>query len=106
MTRDFREKFRLSIHEVGLSVRYDEAYALIVSLSSDSTSWFHAALADWDYPISREVMALMDLYDLQHQSKSKKKVKPYPRPWGDGSKKKIGTSVTAAEAVAMLRPTV
>ena len=104
--RDFREKFHLSLSDIGQSVRYDEAFLLVVSLSSDSSSWFHAAIAEWEYPISREVMALMDLYDLQHQSKSKKKVKPYPRPWGDGSKKKIGTSVTAVEAVALLRPTV
>lgn len=75
-------------------------------LFTNPESWLHASRAEWLYPVSREAMALMDLFDLQHQSKSKKKVQPYPRPWGDGSKKKIGTAVTAVEAVAMLRPTV
>ena len=74
-------------------------------LRANPESRFHAASEKWEYPASREAMALYDLYDLQHRSKSKRKPKPYPRPWPDVDKKKTGTVVSASEAVRMLRPT-
>lgn len=84
LTRDFREKFSLSLHDVGRSVRFDEAYRLIISLHSDPTSWLQAAVSGWSHPVSREFVALADAYDLTHASLSKRRPKPYPRPW-DGA---------------------
>jgi hypothetical protein len=81
LTRDFREKFHLSLSEVGKSVRFDEAYRLILTLHSDPESWLQASVAGWEHPVSRDFAVLADLYDLQHASKSKRRPKPYPRPW-------------------------
>lgn len=73
----------------------------------DTSSRLQAAVADWDYPVTREAIALMDLFDLQHSSKSKRKPKPYPRPW-PANKKKYGGKKTvqrsAAQTLAILRP--
>lgn len=102
MIADFRTIYGVSVYAVPMH----EVWPLLLKLLANPESWLQAAFNNWAHPFSRDGIALADLYDLQHQSKSKKKVKPYPRPWGDGSKKKIGTAVTAVEAVALLRPTV
>lgn len=53
--------------------------------------------------MSREGMALLDLYDLQHQSKARRKPKAYPRPWPDaGEKKSIGQARSAADLQRLL----
>ena len=105
MTRDFREKFNLSVHEVGLSVRYDEAEDLIVSLSRDPSSWFHAAKNKWDYPLTREGMLLLDQNSMLYSKWTKPGTPPYPTPYKSG-KKNLGDGVkrTRAEALAILRP--
>lgn len=106
--RDFREKLHCSIKDLGLSVRWDEALLLVQTLMRDPSSWLHAAVAGWEYPISRETVALMDLYDLQHASKSKRKPRPIPRPWPDKRQKLGGrarnTRRTSTELRAILRP--
>lgn len=53
----------------------------------DPSTEIAAAIAGWDYPLSREALILADLFDLQHTSKAKKKPQPYPRPWPDGATK-------------------
>jgi hypothetical protein len=64
-----------------------EAWRLTLVLVADPTSQVCAALSHWQYPLSWEGIALRDLYDLQHTSKSKKRPKPYPRPWDKPPKK-------------------
>lgn len=110
LTRDFREKFGISLYDIGLSVRYDEALTLVYNLSSDPTSWFHASLAGWSHPLSFEGMLLLELVNVETMAGLNaigkgKKYKPYPAPWPDKSKKTIGTARPAVEALAILRPT-
>lgn len=111
LTRDFRERFHISLEQVGLSVPYDEARDLIRSLMRDPASWFHAAVAGWDHPFSREAMVSADLYDLQLRVALKNKqnrFKPYPRPWPDKNKTRFGGSNkkkrTLSEVLKILRP--
>jgi|GEM_PF-4095181 len=69
-----------------------EACALTRVLSRDPSSWLCAAAQGWEYPLTREGLALADLYDLQHRTKAKnpRSVKPYPRPFSDKEKKRYG----------------
>jgi FMN phosphatase YigB (HAD superfamily) len=80
---------------------------LVEDLLKDPRSRLQAVVAGWDHPVSREEVVLMDLFDLQHSSKAKRKPKPYPRPWPIAKKKYGGKKTvrrTAAEALAILRP--
>lgn len=58
-----------------------EAFRMMVELCRDPSSHVAFALAGWQRPISDTAMVLADLFDLQHQSKSKRRPKPYPRAW-------------------------
>ena len=111
VVRDFRERFHLSVAEIGLSVRYDEAWLLVKSLSSDPTSWLYAGMAGWKHPLSRE--ALCDvlgvtIFDLfEHKKAAKHAPDAYPRPWPEQKQgKKAGVPRPATEILALLRPNV
>lgn len=54
---------------------------MVKLLGSDPSSYIGAALSKWQHPASWEFMALADLFDVQLRSKSKRKPKPYRRPW-------------------------
>jgi len=87
-----------------------ELVDLVRALLRDPSSRLNAVLAGWEFPVSREWLALTDLFDMQLSSKSKRKPKPYPRPY-DKSKTRIGgtkkVSRTPAEMRALLaRPRV
>lgn len=69
---------------------WGEAYRLARTLSADPSTALCAALAGWAHPVTREAMALMDLYDLQHTSKAKRRPRPYPRPWGEKTRRRLG----------------
>lgn len=61
----------------------------------DTTSWLHAAAASWDHPASREWIVAAHTYDLLalvNSSKKGKKPKPYPSPYANADKNKIGGS--------------
>lgn len=82
---------------------YGEAIRLLGVLAADPSSMFAASREGWAHPISHEAAVLMDLYDLQHASKSKKKPKPYPRPWpAEGTRRRGKTTLSRAEVVAVL----
>lgn len=84
---------------------YGEAWRLTMILMGDMSSQLAASVAGWDGPISRVDATLRDLFDLQHQSKSSKKVKAYPRPWPDKIKSltKPNANVTQDQIIAALR---
>jgi hypothetical protein len=69
---------------------WGEAVRLFRQLTRDWSSAVAASLAGWDYPLSREGIILADIFDLQHSSKSKKRPKPYPRPYGTDEQKTMG----------------
>lgn len=78
-----------------------EAHRLTEILLNDPSSQIGAKMAGWQYPLTRGELTLRDLYDLQHQSKAKRKPKPYPRPWDVAPKKIGGASVSMAEYESM-----
>ena len=109
LTRDFREKFHLSIHDIGSTVRYDEAWDLIETLLADPSSWLHAGMADWSHPLSYEGIVMLGLYDIELQAALNavgkgKRFKQYPKPWPDKTKNKLGKATSVAELRAKLRP--
>lgn len=76
-----------------------EAARLVSLLAEDPTSQVHAALAGWGYPVSREAMAVADLFDAFARA-NYKKFEPYPRPWETKPKGRTvgkGTALTPAE---------
>lgn len=78
---------------------YGEAIRLTRVLLVDPSTAVSASMAGWTYPLSREALALLDLFDLQHASKSKRRPKPYPRPWAEKNRtQRRGTArLTSAE---------
>ena len=77
---DWRTRFGLGTEDIGGRMSWGEATRQTRTLSLDPSSHIAAALAGWEYPVSREALVLMDLFDLQHISKAKRKPSPYPRP--------------------------
>lgn len=89
---DWRARFHLPLTVVGASMSWGEAIRLTRLLRADSSSQTAAAIEGWDYPISHEALAILDLFDLEHQVNSKKRPKPHPlRPWkSTGNAKQMG----------------
>lgn len=68
-------------------------------LASDPTSQVHASLAEWEYPVSRNALAVADLFDAFARANFKQS-EPYPRPWETKPKGRTvgkGTALTPAE---------
>ena len=57
----------------------------------DTSSWLQAAVSEWTYPVSREWIVSAQTFDLHAAVNSNKKAKPYPTPWPDATKKKLGS---------------
>lgn len=57
-----------------------EASRLVALLANDPSTQVYAALAGWQYPATREAVALADLFDAFAKANFKK-AEPYPRPW-------------------------
>lgn len=68
---------------------------MLAALFNDTESLFFVDYNKWDYPVSQEFLALADLFDLTFAANSKKRLKPYRRPFeikNEGSEK-IGRTV-------------
>lgn len=101
---DFRSRFNLSIHDIGTSVRLDEAVMLVAVLLRDPSSWLQAAKFGWKHPVSREWEAIIDHFDLTFAVAAGKKAKPYPRPWPEADKNVVGgRGVSRADVIERLR---
>ena len=81
---DFRHRFGLGLDDLGKTVPWTEVVYLVAVLIRDPSSWLQTSINDWHHPISYEWAALAATYDLHAQVHSKRKPKPYPRPWKDG----------------------
>lgn len=87
------------MRSVGTELTITEAARLVELLTTDPTSQIHAALAGWEYPASREAIALADLFDAFTKANYKKS-EPYPRPWETKPKGRTvgkGTALTPEE---------
>lgn len=74
-----------------MTVSWLEAVYLVSVLMRDPSSWLCAARAEWQFPVSREWTVLAHVYDLTARINSKQKPKPYPTPWENGNKQKLGS---------------
>ena len=96
---DFRAIYNTSINEISRSISVDEAMAMIRGLAHRTESWYFAKLNKWDYPMNRDSLILLDIYDAFRQANSKNKPKPSPRPFkSKESKVFAGTPMSKAEA--------
>lgn len=73
-------------------------------LLQDPTSRFHAAVAGWEHPISREGMYGLDLIDVLLMRWAGDKFKPVGRPWDKAKVRGRAKLRTRAEALRILRP--
>lgn len=73
-----------------------EAGRLVTHLLKDSSTATAAAVAGWNYPMSREALILADLYDvtvfIASDPKKRSQIKPYPRPWPDVRIERLGSA--------------
>ena len=103
---DFRQRFNLSLFDIGHAVTYIEAIMLISVLSRDPASWLGSARQGWSRPASYEWQVAADNFDLLARVNSKRPPKGYPRPWSDadriGSKKQDPRTVM--ERLALMNP--
>jgi hypothetical protein len=67
-------------------------------LQDNPQSRLSASVNGWSFPVSFEWMALAELIDITVQANSKRKQRPFPRPWNRGEKK-IGRTNLARDRV-------
>jgi len=91
LAADMRSFYGVSIDQIGHTVSYTEAVLLTRVLLRSPDSWLQSQVADWSHPVTREWTVLSHIYDLLAQVNSKNKPKPYPTPWRDGNKTKLGS---------------
>jgi len=80
---DFRSRFSLGLADLGESIPWVEVVYLVAVLLRDPTSWLQVSVNGWHHPVSYEWAAMVAQYDLHAQVNSKRKPKPYPRPWSN-----------------------
>jgi hypothetical protein len=88
---EFRARFNLGLRDLGVSVPWDEVVYLVAVLLRDPTSWLQTSVNQWDHPISYDWAVQVATYDMLAQVNSKRKPKPYPRPWKSNSTTRKGT---------------
>jgi len=79
-----------------------ELIDLVDGLRRDPASRLQAAIAGWEFPVTREWLATVDLFDLQHAKASKSRPKPYPRPF-DTNKSRIGGKTKTSHSLEEMR---
>lgn len=80
---DFRYRFNLGLNDLGETIPWVEVVYLVAVLLRDPTSWLQVSVNGWHHPVSYEWAAMVAQYDLHAQVNSKRKPKPYPRPWAN-----------------------
>ena len=80
---DFRARFGLGLADLGDKVPWLEVCALVGMLMTDPTSWLQVTKNKWSHPIDYNWTIQAATYDLLAQVNSKRKPKPWPRPWTD-----------------------
>jgi hypothetical protein len=101
---EFRHRFSLGLRDLGATVPWDEVVYLVAVLLRDPTSWLQTSVNKWDHPITYDWAAQVATYDLLAQVHSKRKPKPYPRPWkSNGTDRKGTVRKDARELLAKAR---
>lgn len=91
-TYDFRSRFSLSPDDIGEKVSWADAVYLVAVLLRDPSSWLQTSVNKWSHPVSYEWAVHAATYDMLAQVNSKRKPKPFPRPWPDANKNRKGTA--------------
>lgn len=84
IVRDHEAELVYDLRKLGINpaeVDLDELFLVVEMLLRDPTSWTGAATMNWKHPVSQEWAVLTATYDLLAQVNSKRKPKPFPRPW-------------------------
>lgn len=103
LEHDWRTRFGVSLMSVGQTMTLSEAARQVRALALDPSTHTFAAVNGWSYPVGRDALALLDLFDA-YAMVHFKKPKPLPRPW-DLRREVLGrkTSLTQDEVIAALR---
>lgn len=112
--RDFRAELVFDLRTmcgVGLrDVTVPELWDLVSMFLRDTRSWVFAGVNRWDYPVSRDYLAVAAVHDAvwltNIPSKDRHKFKPYPRPFVAGKRYGGDKSVrrSIADVRAIIRP--
>lgn len=78
----------MGLADLGTTVPWEEVVYLTVILLGDPTSWLAAAKGKWSHPIDYNWTIAAATYDLLATVNSKRKPKPWPRPWEQTEKPK------------------
>ncbi len=103
---DLRALCGVGLHDVTVP----ELWALVTVLLRDTRSWVFARMNRWDYPASREHLALAAVRDAivltNLSKKDRSRFKPYPVPFPLGRKYGGGKANprSLTEVRAVLRP--
>lgn len=104
ITYDWRTRFGVPWAAVPTEMDWGEAWLLLQQVVLDPSSRLAAAVAGWEYPLSREGQIAIDHYDLAHKiAAGKKSITPYPRPWHRQRKRFGRATRPQAEIMAALR---
>ncbi|HKY57659.1 MAG TPA: hypothetical protein VJL80_06450 [Aeromicrobium sp.] len=93
---------------IGDDVEWGEAIGLVQTLAADPSSYIAASVSGWDYPITYEAAAVMNLFDLMHDiawqqgGRKGSRPRPHPRPWRDRAKSRPKPTISQDEVVAAL----
>lgn len=80
---------------------FGEAIRLTRILLNDPSSHVCSSVERWSHALPWEAIILSDLVDIQVAKASKRKPKPYPRPWNVRAKT-MGTAMSIAELEATI----
>ena len=93
---DWRTRFGIGLADIGQEMSLHEAARLAEILLHDPSSEIAAAVQGWDYPISREALVNLDLFDLTLLANSDpRKGKPKPhgmRPFKSTNTERFGNT--------------
>ena len=81
---------------------WGEALRLYRILIADPSSQIAAAVAGWQHPASRELLALYDLFDSSEYGRVGRKARPAQRPWVANERKTRGRGVTREDLQQIL----
>lgn len=100
---DWRSRFGVPVSTIGTGMPWDEALRLAILLHKDPASMLFASSQGWDYPVSREALLLMDIFDLEHAVNSKKTPKPHGMRPGKSAKDTTRYGNTGGRTVAQVK---
>jgi len=99
---DFRHRFGFGLDDIGTKLPWNEVLLLLTVLLRDPTSWLQTSVHKWHHPVSYEWATNAAVYDLLAQVHSKRKPKPFPRPWATGAGKGGRRGTVRADAREIL----